>query len=423
MTSYTDLCVTLTPQQQAMKDSIHQFARDVLRPAALALDRLHDPQEVVAPGSLLWTTLKAAYAQGFHTALVPRACGGLGLQGLDLHIALEELGWGSADFAAGIAVAGFPFSSVAATGNAALIDELVRPFVNDREARFVGCWALTEPNHGSDRFQVGTPEFYDRKITGQVIARRDGDSYVINGQKAAWISNGTIATHAVTYLTLNPGKGLSGGGVAFIPLNLPGVTKDAPLDKLGQRALNQGGMTFDNVRIPSRYMIVEEGIYEAVLQRTLVLTNGAIAAVFTGVARAAYEEALAYTRARIQGGKPLCEHQLVQKHLFDMFTKVEACRALSRAAMIYNDAAAAPAVEYAIAAKTYCTQACWEVADMALQLFGGKGLSRGYVIEKLFRDARASLIEDGANDVLMLVGTQQLIKKCGDVARDPASSR
>src|SRR5690348_17003911 len=108
MTPYTDLCLTLTPQQHALKESIHQFARDVLRPAAMALDRMPDPQDVIAPGSLLWTTMKAAYIQGFHTALVPRACGGLGLQGLDLHLALEELGWGSADFAASIAVAGFP---------------------------------------------------------------------------------------------------------------------------------------------------------------------------------------------------------------------------------------------------------------------------------------------------------------------------
>jgi alkylation response protein AidB-like acyl-CoA dehydrogenase len=209
---------------------------------------------------------------------------------------------------------------------------------------------------------------------------------------------------------------MAGGGIAFIPLNLPGVTKAAPLDKLGQRALNQGGMMFENVRIPARYMLVGPEGYEAVLQRTLVLTNGAVAAVFTGVARAAYEEALAYTRSRVQGGKSLCEHQLVRKHLFEIFTKVETCRALSRAAMMYNDAAATPAVEYAIAAKTYCTQACWEVTDTALQLFGGKGLSRGSVIEKLFRDARASLIEDGANEVLMLVGAQQLVQKHGERA-------
>lgn len=239
MLPYTELCLTLTPDQQALKEGVHQFAQDVLRPAATVLDRMATPQETIAEGSPLWTTLKAAYSKGFHTALVPRDCGGLGLKGLDLHIALEELGWGSADFAAAIAVSGFPFSSVALTGDPELIDELVRPFVQDCDARFVGCWALTEPNHGSDRFQVSTPEFFDPDIPGQVVARLDGNFYVVNGTKAAWISNGTIATHAVTYLTLDPAKGLSGGGVAIIPLNLPGVTKEAPLDKMGQRALNQ----------------------------------------------------------------------------------------------------------------------------------------------------------------------------------------
>jgi alkylation response protein AidB-like acyl-CoA dehydrogenase len=213
----------------------------------------------------------------------------------------------------------------------------------------------------------------------------------------------------VTYLTLDPSKGMAGNGVAFIPLDLPGVSKGKPLDKLGQRALNQGSITFDQVRIPKRYLLFDASAYEPVLNQTLALTNGAMGAIFTGVARAAYEEALTYTGTRVQGGSPIREHQLVQKHLFDMFTAVETCRALSRAAMIYNAEAQPPAIEYAIAAKTYCTQTCLTVTDTALQLFGGRGLSREYPVEKLFRDARASLIEDGANDVLALVGARRLL--------------
>ena len=409
MSTYRELDLHLTPQQKALKEGVHQFAKQVLRPTAAALDRLNHPQQVIDPGSPLWTALKAAYAQGFHTALIPTECGGLGLQGLSLHIALEELGWGSAEFAASLAVGGFPFASVAASGKQELIEELVTPFVADKEARFVGCWAITEPSHGSDQFMAGMPQFYDAKISGQVSARPDGNHYIVNGQKAAWVSNGTIATHALTYLTLDASKGLAGGGVAMIPLNLPGVSKGKPLDKMGQRALNQGSIIFTDVRIPKRYLLVDAAAYEAVLHQTLALTNAAMGAVFTGVARAAYEEALAYTKTRVQGGKPICEHQLVQKHLFDMFTKVETCRALSRAAMVYNAAMQPPAIEYAIAAKVYCTQACLEVTDTALQLFGGNGLSREYPIEKLYRDARASLIEDGVNDVLMLVGAQRLL--------------
>ena len=409
MTPYRELDGRLTPEQQALKQQVHEFAKSVLRPTAATLDRLPDPQQVADRGSALWTALRAAYSRGIHTALIPTEHGGMGLSGLSLHLALEELGWGSAEFAAALAVAGFPFAMIAATRNRTLIEEWVKPFVADKEACYVGCWAITEPDHGSDTFMASTPQFFDPTISGQVTARAEGEAYVINGQKAAWVSNGTIATHALTYLTLDPSKGMAGGGVAFIPLNLPGVSKGKPVDKMGQRALNQGNIHFTNVRIPKRHMLFDAASYETILQQTLVLTNGAMGAIFTGVARAAYEQALAYTKTRIQGGKPICEHQLVQKHLFDMFTKVETSRALSRAAMAYNATAQPPALEYAIAAKVYCTQACLEVTDTALQLFGGLGLTRDCPMEKLYRDARASLIEDGVNDVLALVGARRLL--------------
>lgn len=411
MTPYLELDRNLPVPLQTLKKSVNEFARQVLRPADVVLDRLADPEQAIAPRSPLWDVMRAAYAQRFHTALIPSTCGGLGLQGVALQIALEELGWGSAGLGLAIAVAGFPFSLVAATGNRGLIDELVTPFVNSTEPRVIGCWAITEPDHGSDQFMAGTPQFYDPKIAGQAVARPDGDSYVISGQKAAWVSNGTIATHAVTFLAVDPSRGMAGNGVAFIPLDLPGVSKGKPLDKLGQRALNQGSIQFNDARIPKRYLLFGPEAYEAALDQTLALTNAAMGAVFTGVARAAYEEALAYTQIRVQGGKPICEHQLVQRRLFDMFTRVETCRALARAALAYNDGSQPPALEYSIAAKVYCTQAALEVADSALQLFGGKGLNRDCPIERIYRDARASLIEDGVNDVLALVGARRLLDR------------
>lgn len=411
MSSYLELNTQLSSNQQALKEGVHQFAREVLRPVSTQLDKMNDPRDVIAPGSPLWMAFKAAYSQGFHTALIPTQAGGMGLAGLDLHIALEELGWGSAEFAAAIAVAGFPFAVVAGTGNAALIEELVAPFLKDKEARWVGCWAITEPDHGSDQFFGDFSQSHNPKTQGRVTARAEGDQLVINGEKAAWVSNGTIATHAITYLTLDSGAGQAGGGVAFIPLDLPGVSKGAPLDKMGQRALNQGSIIFKDVRIPKRYLLIDATVYAAVLQRTLTLANSAMGAIFTGVARAAYEEALAFCKSRVQGGKPICEHQLVQKHLFEMFTKVETCRALSRAAIIYCQDVDPMRVEYAIAAKTYCTQTCLEVTNTALQLFGSRGLTKDFYIEKLFRDARAALIEDGANDVLALVGARRILER------------
>jgi alkylation response protein AidB-like acyl-CoA dehydrogenase len=406
---YLELDTALTEDQAILKAEVHRFAADVLRPAAAALDRLADPHAVIAPDSRLWDVLRRAYRLGYHRAMVPAELGGLGLGGLEQHILLEELGWGSADFAIAIGVAGFPFGTVARTGNAELIDELVRPFVEDGQARFIGCWAITEPDHGSDTLMAGTPEFHDPRIKGNLFARRDGDDYVLRGQKSAWVSNGTIATHALTFLSLDPTQGMAGGGVAVVPLALPGITRGKPLDKMGQRALNQGEIFFDDVRLPARYMLTDASLYEMTLDLTLAFANAAMGAIFTGVARAAYEAALAYTTERVQGAKRLCEHQLVQKRLVDMFTRVEACRQLSRAAMVYNLATVPPATEYSIASKTFCTEAALEVTSSALQLFGGNGLSREYPIEKLFRDARASLIEDGSNDILALVAARHLL--------------
>ena len=406
---YLDLNLHLSDEQIAFRESVHRFALEVLRPRAAELDRRSDPADVIAPGSPLWDVLRQAYRLGYHRVMMPSEVGGLGLGGLEQHIFLEELGWGSADFAIAIGVAGFPFAMLAKAGSPDLVDELVRPFVEDTSARYIGCWAITEPDHGSDTLVAGTPEFHDPGIKGNLFARRDGDDFALSGQKSAWVSNGTIATHALTFLSLDPTRGMAGGGVAVVPLDLPGVTRGKPLDKMGQRALNQGELFFDDVRLPARYMLADAALYEITLDTTLALANAAMGAVFTGVARAAYEAALVYTTERIQGGKALCEHQLVQKRLVDMFTRVEACRHLSRAAMVYNHATLPPATQYSIASKTFCTEAALEVASSALQLFGGNGLSREYPIEKIFRDARASLIEDGSNDVLALVAARRLL--------------
>lgn len=406
---YLDLNLQLSEEQIAMREATHRFAVEVLRPRAAELDRRADPAGVIARDSVLWDVLRQAYRLGHHKVMLPTEVGGLGFSGLEQHIFLEELGWGSADFAIAIGVAGFPFATLAKAGNAELVDELVKPFADDREARLIGCWAITEPDHGSDTLIAGTPEFHDPHIKGNLFARLDGDHYVLRGQKSAWVSNGTIATHALTFLSLDPSQGMAGGGVAVVPLDLAGVTRGKPLDKMGQRALNQGEIFFDDVRLPARLMLTDATLYEITLDMTLALANAAMGAIFTGVARAAYEAALAYTIERIQGGKRLCEHQLVQKRLFDMFTRVEACRQLSRAAMVYNHATFPPATQYSIAAKTFCTEGALEVASSALQLFGGNGLSREYPIEKLFRDARASLIEDGSNDVLALIAARHLL--------------
>ena len=138
--------------------------------------------------------------------------------------------------------------------------------------------------------------------------------------------------------------------------------------------------------------------------------------MFVGLARAAYEEALDYSKKRVQGGKPLFDHQMIKHKLFNMFMKIEAARSLSRAAMIYNYNNTPPMIQYSIASKVFCTDTAFEVTNAAVQIFGGNGVSREYPVEKaiedlslvLFRDARAGLIEDGANDSLMITAAHHL---------------
>ncbi len=405
---YLDLNKELTDEQKSVKEEVHKFAAEVMRPASIELDKL-SPDEVIADGSVMWEVFRKAYQQGYHSAGLPEEMGGVNLSPLSAQINGEEMGWGSADFAIAIGVSSFPFAFASRSGNQDLINDVVMPFSKDTEAKYIGCWAITEPQHGSDSLLVGSEQFGEADLSFDCTARLDGDDYVINGQKAAWVSNGTIATHACTFLSVDPGEGVAGGGVAIIPLDLPGISRGKPLNKLGQRGLNQGEIYFDNVRLPKHYMVVQPPAYPFIIDGILATANAGMSAVFTGVARAAFEEALTYCRERVQGGKPICEHQLVQKQLFDMFIKVESARALSRAAFTYNATTIPPATQYSIAAKVYCTQAAFEVSSDAIQLHGGYGLAKEFLVEKLFRDARASMIEDGTNEVLTLAGARKII--------------
>jgi alkylation response protein AidB-like acyl-CoA dehydrogenase len=204
-------------------------------------------------------------------------------------------------------------------------------------------------------------------------------------------------------------NGSEGGCVALIPLNLPGVSKGEPLNKIGQRALNQGEIFFEDVRIPKHYMLVEPAAYPFLIDSVLSGANAGMGATFTGLARAAFEEALNYARIRVQGGRPICEHQAIQLKLMDMFIKVETARSISRAAIAYNSTTMPPKLEYSVTSKVYCTQSAFEVANDGVQIFGGMGLTKETLIEKLFRDARAALIEDGTNEVLSLAGARKII--------------
>jgi alkylation response protein AidB-like acyl-CoA dehydrogenase len=298
-----------------------------------------------------------------------------------------------------------------ATGNADVIKEFAEPFFTCNDGSNIGCWAVTEPDHGSDTLGVMRPELA-AKARGQLVARRDGEDWILSGQKSAWVSNGPIATHAMLNVQVGASGGLERGGVCLLPLDLPGITRGAPLDKHGMRACPQGELFFDDVRIPARYMVFEAETFAPYLERHLASFNAGVGVIATGLARAAYESALAYSRERVQGGRPIFEHQAVRARLFRMFSLVQASRTLSRGVYVYNltqIGQGAPAhLEHSIASKVFCTDTALEVATLAVQLHGGSGMSKEYPLEMFLRDAAALTIADGENAFLAQLGASML---------------
>jgi alkylation response protein AidB-like acyl-CoA dehydrogenase len=325
---------------------------------------------------------------------------------------MEELAWGSFGLTLGLNTTLDAIWAFAA-GTEKHIKEFTIPYCECRDGSHVGCWAITEPDHGSDTLLTGYPSFRDPNIPAQCQARLDGDEWVITGQKSSWVSGGTIAKSILLMCQVDPSMGHAGSGIFIFSLDRPGVSKGEPLDKIGTRDLNQGEIFFDDVRVPKDALIVPPEAYEAALEGWLSCTLSMVGTWASGLARAAFEEALAYARERVQGGKPLVEHQSVQQKLFDMFRKVEASRQLCRAAFVYNwsNPPEKRVIEYSMAAKTFATQAALEVTSDAIQIHGGIGISKDYLVEKLFRDARTTLICDGSNDILSFAGGYTLAGK------------
>lgn len=410
--SYDEIDTRITSDHELLKQSVHDFAMEVLRPASIKLDQL-SPEAVVEKDSIFHDCMCKMYELGYHTAMLPAEIGGLGLDPLGQHIFFEEVGYASPGFAIAIAVAGFGPLFAAMTGQPDLIAKCVIPFVECKDASNISCWAITEPNHGSDNLTVGMKHFSDAKVVQQVRAVKKGDQWVLNGQKSAWVSCGPVASNAVVFVNIDPSMGMSGGGICLIDLNQPGVTKGKPLDKIGQRELPQGELYFDDAVCPEEMMFFDQESYEIMTGATLAHANALMGAIFTGVARSAYDLALQHSLERVQGGKLLSQHQLVQKRLFDMFRKVETARSLSRSVLNFHLTTAIPDKKYSIASKVTCTDIAFEVANDAVQLFGGYGLSKEYPIEKIFRDARAGLIEDGSNDALSLAAGNQIVLEAG----------
>lgn len=389
----------LTELESTAWETAHRFARDVMRPAGQKLDKL-PAGEVIEQGSILWEVFAAYRKLGL----------GLFEEAPDLPpgdmarlrcIVGEELGWGDSGLAISLGVSGFPTMMARMSGNPALIERY--------PVGTLGCWAITEPDHGSDMINfdgsINHPTGHSSRPN--CLARRFGNQFVITGQKSAWVSNGTIAEAAALFCAVDTGDGRLGNAAFVVPLNEGGVKKGKPTDKIGQRALNQGEIFFDELKVPADAMVVPPEMYRAAADRVLCLANGGMGTTFVGCARAALELAVEYAKNRVQGDVPIFTHQSVKSRLFKMYQKVEAARALNRRVQRINATREVPILEMAIASKVTSTQAAFDVASEALQVFGGAGISRDCPIEKIFRDARISMIEDGCNEVLGLVAASR----------------
>jgi alkylation response protein AidB-like acyl-CoA dehydrogenase len=399
MGSYVEIDVNVTAEARALLESVRKFAMDVMRPAGIQLDRLADPQEVIAEDSVLWTVFRTFRQMGMHAMQISGSAGGLAEEADPLLavLAMEQLGYGDAGLTISLGVSSLPFIYAALFPDPEM-QQLARAYCEDRTGRMIGCWAITEPDHGTD-WTLGSA---DPRCGPSVRAVLKGDEYIVNGEKSSWVSNGTIATHALLHVGLDPSRGMQGQGLAIIPLDLPGISRGKPLDKMGQRPLNQGSIIFQDAIIPRRYMVIPDpDILNAMGGQGLATVNGSMAAVFAGLAKAAFDEAFTYAKQRIQGGVPIFEHPTIKLKLMKMFTLVEAARANVRRMAMYNlQNPLSPSVAHAVTAKCLSTQTATVVASEAMQIFGGYGLAKEYPIEKMFRDARASMIEDGVNESL-----------------------
>jgi alkylation response protein AidB-like acyl-CoA dehydrogenase len=354
----------------------------------------------VAPGSPMWDALEKADGLGLSVKAL------LELEPLEreriLLIASEELAWGDGGLGGMVLVSQMPGLYSALAGNMEMVD-----YCDGK----MGCWGITEPDHGSDSLDP------DGSIAAQdgdygrpnCVARIEDDTIIVNGQKSAWVSGGTIAEVCALYCFVEEDGKARPGVSLIVPLDLPGVTKGKALEKMGMRALNQGEVYFDNVEVPISHLLAGPDEYNDFVRHTLAEANVHVANMAVGVARAAYEHAHGYAHERKQGGQAIIRHQSVQYRLFHMFRKVEAARALVRRVATYNATAPEAALQGSISAKVTATQTAFEVASDALQIFGGNGLSKEYPMEKLLRDARAMLIADGCNEVLALKGGSLLI--------------
>jgi alkylation response protein AidB-like acyl-CoA dehydrogenase len=377
--------IELSEEQREFVALAREFAEREIRPRARAVDEA----DIESPLDL-WA--KAAQV-GLASYMLPAEYGGGGVTELVTQcLVQQELCYGDIGIGNFLTSSAFFAEPVLALGNEDQKKRWITPLTGEQPP--ITAVAVTEPGVGSDSASL------------QTRAVRDGDHYVLNGQKT-WISNAPYAEWIVVFATIDPTLRSRGVTAFLVERDMPGVTIGQPMRKMGQRGIVNAEVFLDNVRVPLDNRLGEEGKGFYGLMRTFDGSRILIGAGATGLSRAALDATVKYARERTQFGKPIIEHQAVAFRIADMAARTDVSHLVTMRAARLFDAGLPVAAESAIAKLTASENTTW-VTNAALQTHGGWGYSREYLVEKWLRDAKLEEIEEGTSDIQRLIISRSL---------------
>lgn len=375
----------LSEDQLAFRDAARAFAQSSMAPHAAEWDANH-----IFPVDVL----RAAGEMGFCGIYTPEKYGGMGLSRLDTSIIVEELAAACPSTAAFITIHNMVTWMVASFASEELAGELVPRMVT---GELLGSYCLTEPNAGSDAANLRTK------------AVRDGDEYVLNGSKVFISGAGSTQILVVMARTGTQESGAKGISALVVPADAEGIHYGTPEEKMGWNSQPTRQITFENVRVPVRNRLGEEGEGFKFAMKGLDGGRLNIASCSLGGAQAALLRARDYMHERQQFGETLAGFQALQFKLADMATQLTAARQMVRLGAYKLDQADPEATLFCAMAKRFATDACFEVANQALQLHGGYGYIREYPLERYVRDLRVHQILEGTNEIMRLIVARRVL--------------
>jgi butyryl-CoA dehydrogenase len=364
----------LSEDHLAVQDAVRTFVRAEVAPHAAEWDKKHH-----FPAA----ALRGLAELGCYGVAVPEAWGGAGLDYLALAVILEEVAAGDGGTSTVISVNNCPVCSILmAFGND---DQKRRFLVPLARGEMLGAFCLTEPHVGSEAGGLRT------------TARREGDHYVLNGVKQ-FITSGQKGDVAIVMAVTEPGAGKKGISAFLVPTRTPGYTVARLEDKMGQHSSDTAQILFEDCRVPIANRLGEEGMGLKIALSGLEGGRIGIASQAVGMARAAFEAALAYSKERSSFGQPIFQHQAVQFKLSDMATQIEAARQLIHHAASLKDAGK-PCLKEAAMAKLFASEMAERVCSDAIQVHGGYGYVSDFPVERIYRDVRVCQIYEGTSEV------------------------